>query len=112
MNHEDHSSLILRLTSLPPIGPFSCFNLVPVRQMSNIQRNKKSKEKDSDDEESDESEDEDEEEEDLPDLETATMKHHGCVNRIRVRIIELNSLRVQRHYEAYVQVDAFGMSLL
>ncbi|XP_043200523.1 glutamate-rich WD repeat-containing protein 1-like [Amphibalanus amphitrite] len=60
-------------------------NSVIVMKMSNIQRNKKSKEKDSDDEESDESDDE---EEDLPDLETATMKHHGCVNRIRATTIQ------------------------
>ena len=86
MSHEDVLSLISRVTLLSPAGQVPYFNLASFRQMSNIQRNKKSKEKDSDDEDSDESEDEDEEEEDLPDLETATMKHHGCINRIRVRL--------------------------
>ena len=69
---------------MPPAGQSSYPTFHPRRQMSNMQRNRKSK-KSSDDEDSDESEDDDDEEEDLPDLETATLKHHGCVNRIRVR---------------------------
>lgn len=62
-------------------------NSVVVMKMSNMQRNKKSKKKGSDDEES-ESEDEDEEEEELPDLETATIKHTGCINRIRSTTVQ------------------------
>ena len=57
----------------------------PVRQMSNMQRNKQSKPKSSDDEDSSEDSEDEDEDEELPDLETATLKHSGCVNRVRVR---------------------------
>lgn len=52
-------------------------------KMSNLKRTHKDKEsEDEDDDDDDDSDSEDEEE--RPELETAMIRHSGCVNRIRV----------------------------
>ena len=62
-------------------------NLI-VMKMGNLHRTKreiKDKEEDDSDDESDDEEDEDKK----PELETAMIKHTGCVNRVRVSIFTI-----------------------
>ena len=55
-------------------------NSIIVMKMSNLNKTQKEKKNEDDEEEESESEDEDE----VPEMETALVKHTGCVNRIRV----------------------------
>jgi ribosome assembly protein RRB1 len=57
-------------------------NLI-VMKMSNLHKTKKQKPEKEEDEEEEESESEDEDEDQKPQLETAPMKHTGCINRVR-----------------------------
>lgn len=59
-------------------------NHVILMKMSNLHRTTKA-EKDTDPENDDSDDDEDDDEK-TPELETALLKHTGCVNRIRVNI--------------------------
>ncbi|XP_033753509.1 glutamate-rich WD repeat-containing protein 1-like [Pecten maximus] len=58
-------------------------NNVIVMKMSNLHRTSKEQKPDTENESDEESEEEEEDEEKTPELETALMKHTGCVNRIR-----------------------------
>ncbi|XP_041363827.1 glutamate-rich WD repeat-containing protein 1-like [Gigantopelta aegis] len=60
-------------------------NSIIVMKMSNLRKTQKEKKDDEEDDEEEESDSEDEDE--LPEMETALVKHTGSVNRIRTTVL-------------------------
>lgn len=77
-------------------------------KMSNLHRT--SKEGEEDDEDSD-SEDEEEEEEKKPELNFASIKHLGCVNRIRVCHFAIHYAPTYQHFKCYFNFQYGKISL-